>query len=149
MTHNHALVENLRLKGYRITSQRERIIEIVAHSEHHMSADQILEQVREQTPDVNLATVYRTLELLTAQGLVSRLDLGEGCILYATTQHGSHIHLVCRLCGEVIDADQQLITTFGQQLAEQYHFVADLMHLSIMGVCVGCCPASASNQTGG
>ena len=140
MTHNYPLIESLRQKGYRITPQREWIIDAVAHSEHHVSAEQILERVQQHTTAINLATVYRTLELLTAQGLVTRLDLGEGCVVYATTHHGPHIHLVCRLCGRVIDADQQLITSLGQQLAEQYRFQADLQHISILGVCAGCRP---------
>jgi Fur family ferric uptake transcriptional regulator len=149
MTHNYALIENLRQKGFRITLQRESIIDAVAHSEHHVSADNILEIVQQHSPEINLATVYRTLEILTAQGLVSRLDLGDDCVVYATTQHGPHIHLVCRLCGRVIDADQQLITSLGQQLAEQYCFQADLLHVSILGVCVNCRPKVRSDQLGG
>lgn len=138
MTHNYPLIESLRQKGYRITPQREWITDAVAHSDHHVSAEQILEKVQQHTTAINLATVYRTLELLTAQGLVSRLDLGGGCVVYATTHHGPHIHLVCRLCGQVIDADCQTTVSLGQQLAEQYHFQADLGHISILGVCGGC-----------
>ncbi len=50
---------------------------------------------------MNIATVYRTLELLVEQGLASRIDLGEERVIYATYQHGPHIHLVCRQCGQV------------------------------------------------
>jgi Fur family ferric uptake transcriptional regulator len=138
MTHSHPLIESLRQKGYRITPQRELIIDAIAHSEQHVSADQILESVQQHTSAINLATVYRTLELLTAQGLVSRLDLGDGCVVYATTHHGPHIHLVCRLCGQVIDADYQTTASLGKQLAEQYQFQADLTHISILGVCGNC-----------
>ena len=140
MTHDYPLIESLRQKGFRITPQREWIIDAIAHSEHHISADQILERVQKHTTVINLATVYRTLELLTAQGLVSRLDLGGGTVVYATTHHGPHIHLVCRLCGGVIEANQQLITSLGQQLAEHYRFQADLLHVSILGVCADCRP---------
>lgn len=138
MTHCHLLIENLRQKGYRITSQRQHIVEVIAHSNHHLSAEDILERVMQHTTAINLATVYRTLELLTAQGLITRLDLGDGCVVYATLRHGPHIHLTCRLCGCVINADQQITTSLGQLLAEQYHFQADLRHISIVGVCAGC-----------
>lgn len=138
MTHCHLLIETLRQKGYRITPQRERIIEIIAHSERHLSAEEVLERVQQHTTAVNLATVYRTLDLLTAQGLASRLDLGDGCVVYATLRHGPHVHLVCRLCGQVIEADQQITSSLGQLLAEQYHFRADLRHISLAGVCVDC-----------
>jgi Fur family ferric uptake transcriptional regulator len=138
MTHCHNLIDNLRQKGYRITPQRELIAESIAHSDYHLTAEQILELVQAHTSAINLATVYRTLDLLTAQGLVSRLDLGDGCIVYATAQHGPHIHLVCRLCGQVIDADYQVATSLKSQLVDQYHFQADLLHISIVGVCDSC-----------
>ena len=138
MPDNLLLIETLRRKGYRITPQREWIVEAIARSEQHVSADQILERVQQHTSAINLATVYRTLDLLTAQGLVSQLDLGGGCVVYATTHHGPHIHLVCRLCGQVIDADYQITASLGQQLADQYHFQADLTHISILGVCGVC-----------
>lgn len=140
MTCNDAYIQSLRQKGFRITTQREWIIDAIAHSKHHISADKILEIVQEHSPEINLATIYRTLDLLTAQGLVSRLDLGDGCVKYATPSHGPHIHLVCRLCGQVIDADQQLIATLGQQLEEKYCFQADLRHVSLLGVCANCRP---------
>ena len=138
MTHEHTLIERLRQKGFRITPQRELIVDAIAHSQHHISAEQILEIVQQHTSAVNLATVYRTLEMLTAQGLVSRLDLGDGCVVYATSYHGPHVHLVCRLCGHVVDADHQITASLGQQLADQYHFWADLTHISILGVCNFC-----------
>ena len=144
MTHNYPLIEDLRQKGYRITPQREWIIDAIAHSEQHISAEQILEQVQQHTTAVNLATVYRTLELLTAQGLVSRLDLGDGCVVYATVNHGTHLHLVCRLCGQVIDAEQQIVASLGQQLADHYRFRADLFHISIPGVCESCLAKTAA-----
>jgi Fur family ferric uptake transcriptional regulator len=149
MTHNHILIESLRQRGYRITTQREWIIDAIAHSDHHISADQILEIVQQHSLEINLATVYRTLELLTMQGLVSRLDLGDGCVVYATAQHGPHIHLVCRYCRQVIDAIQQLITSLGKELSEQYRFQADLLHISILGVCAVCQPEVALDQIGG
>lgn len=138
MTHNTPLIELLRKKGFRITPQREWIIDAIAHSQYHISAEQVLTHVREHTTAINLATVYRTLDLLTAQGLVSRLDLGDECVVYAPSYHGPHIHLVCRSCGQVIDADHQIITSLGRQLTDQYHFCADLSHISIPGVCGNC-----------
>ena len=138
MTPCDQFIEELRHKGYRITPQRELIVEIIAHSNYHLSAEEILERAKENASDVNLATVYRTLDLLTAQGVTSRLDLGDGCVVYAAVQHGPHIHLVCRLCGRVMEADHQIIASLEKQLATQYHFQADLLHISLLGVCDSC-----------
>ena len=138
MTHCHTIIEQLRQKGYRLTPQREMIINIITHSENHMSADNIFSQVQERTKTVNLATVYRTLDMLVSKGLACRTDLGEGKIVYSTRNHGLHMHLVCKTCHGVIDADHSPIASLGQQLTEQYDFQADLQHMSIFGVCTQC-----------
>ncbi len=128
-------IDLLRSRGYRITPQREMIIEAFAHSGHHIDAEAVYAQVRERSQAVNIATVYRTLDLLVEQGLANRLDLGEGRVIYATNQHGPHIHLVCRQCGQVTDANQDLLSTLDQQLQSEYQFVADLQHISVLGLC--------------
>jgi Fur family ferric uptake transcriptional regulator len=138
MSHCSTIIENLRQKGYRITPQREMIIETIAHSDNHMSADEIFIELRKRTRSTNVATVYRTLDMLWEEGLACRNDLGEGRIVYATLKHGPHIHLVCRQCSEIIDADPILIQSLQDQLRKTYHFEADLGHLSVFGVCEVC-----------
>ncbi len=138
MTHCNTIIEHLRQKGFRLTPQREMIINIIAHSEIHMSADMIYRQIQERTQAVNLATVYRTLDMLVSKGLACRTDLGAGKIVYSTRYHGPHMHLVCKTCQGVIDADHGPLTSLNQQLTEQYGFQADLQHISIFGVCDQC-----------
>lgn len=138
MTHCQTLLEILRQNGNRITPQREMIVEALAHSDHHLSAEEIFEHVQSRTRSVNIATVYRTLDLLVAEGLASRTDMGDEGIVYATTKHGPHIHLVCRQCHEVIQANDLLIAPFREQLKAQYHFSPDLEHLAIIGLCAEC-----------
>jgi Fur family ferric uptake transcriptional regulator len=136
-TYTH-VIQNLRDKGFRITPQRELIIKAITRSDHHMSAEEIFDAVGIHTQALNLATIYRTLDLLVEQGLACRNDLGGGCVVYSTIHHGPHIHLVCRLCGDIIDAEYPLIAPLGEQLQEQYAFEADLQHISIFGVCHKC-----------
>ena len=138
MTHCHTILGHLREKGYRITPQRELIIQAVAHSETHMSAEEVFAEVQKHTQATNLATVYRTLDLLWEEGLARRNDLGEGRIVYATLKHGPHIHLVCRCCHAVIEADPNLLSDLETTLAARHHFMADLQHISIFGVCQHC-----------
>jgi Fe2+ or Zn2+ uptake regulation protein len=144
MPHCHTLLTNLRQRGFRITPQREMIIQIIAHSDIHQTAEQIYAQVSQRTHTINLATVYRTLELLVETGAISRLDLGQGQVSYAARHHGRHIHLVCRCCGAVIDASQELLETLDAQLQSQYGFTADLQHISIPGICPACQSAQPS-----
>ncbi len=138
MTHCHTLLQSLRTMGYRITPQREMIVEAIAHANGHVTAEEIYAQVKERTRFINLATVYRTLELLVEKGLCSRADLWDGRVVYATMLHGPHIHLVCRQCGDVFLVEHNLIEKLGEQLSSKYNFKADLGHLSIIGVCAGC-----------
>ena len=62
----HMLIEELRRQGYRLTPQREMIVEAVAHAGRHVTAEEVHEQVRARTSAVNVATVYRTLDLLVS-----------------------------------------------------------------------------------
>ena len=133
-----SLTEDLRQKGYRITPQREIIIETIAHAERHMSAEEVFAEMKKRTQASNIATVYRTLDMLWEEGLACRNDLGEGRIVYAAMQHGPHVHLVCRCCNQVIDADPGMLDPLGEEMRTQYHFEADLQHLSVFGVCADC-----------
>ena len=138
MSHCHTILNHLRRRGYRITPQREMIIQAIAHSEKHMSAEEIFAELSKRTQATNIATVYRTLEMLWEEGLACRNDLGEGVIVYATLEHGPHIHLVCRQCQRVIDADPKVLSPLGELFRERYNFEADLQHLSIFGLCQDC-----------
>ena len=131
-------IDELRAQGFRITPQREMIIETIAHQGNHINAEEVFAQIQKRTQSVNIATVYRTLELLVEQGLASRIDLGEGRVVYATHQHGQHIHLVCRQCGRIIDADQHMLSEVNQQFQSDYRFAADLDHISVPGLCREC-----------
>jgi Fur family ferric uptake transcriptional regulator len=131
-------IDTLRSHGFRITPQREMIIEAIAHQGNHINAEDVFTLVQQRTQSMNIATVYRTLDLLVEQGLVSRIDLGEGRVMYATTQHGPHIHLVCRQCGRIIDADQELLSALKDRLETEYQFAADLQHISLLGLCSSC-----------
>jgi Fur family ferric uptake transcriptional regulator len=101
------------------------IVEAVVHAGRHTNA-------------VNVVTVYRTLDLLVELGLVSRADLWDGRVTYASPDHGPHCHLVCRHYGHVIEADYELVAPLDECFRKQYQFVADLDHLAIPGLCADC-----------
>ena len=130
--------EELRLRGYRMTPQREMIIKTLSEGQGHMSAEEIYAALQVHTRALNLATVYRTLDLLVEEGFACRNDLGSGKVLYTTHNHGAHMHLICRVCSKEIEANYPLISPLGDLLQEQYGFQADLEHLSIFGVCSDC-----------
>ena len=95
---------DLRQRGYRLTPQRQLVLEAVDRLEH-ATPDDILCEVRKTASGVNISTVYRTLELLEELGLVSHAHLGHGAPTYHLADRHHHIHLVCRDCTNVIEAD--------------------------------------------
>ncbi|MGB2954893.1 MAG: Fur family transcriptional regulator [Anaerolineales bacterium] len=138
MTHCHTIIDELRKRGFRITPQREMIINAVAHSPQHITAEEISERLQEHTQAINIATVYRTLDLLWQEGFACRNDLSEGKIVYATYQHGPHIHLVCRKCNRIIDADVKVLDSLREDLISNYQFRPNLDHISVFGICADC-----------
>ncbi|MFN2138153.1 MAG: Fur family transcriptional regulator [Candidatus Promineifilaceae bacterium] len=138
MTLTEEIISDLRDSGYRITPQRELIIRAIAESGRHMPVEDIYAAVQEQTSAVNLATIYRTLEMLWEEGLVHRNDLHEGKLAYAVAEHGPHLHLVCRRCKRVIDVDPDILAPLQAVLREREQFEADLEHLSLFGLCIEC-----------
>ena len=138
MTHCDTLIAELRKQGYRLTPQREMVVEAIAQAGRHVTAEEVFERVQARTAAVNIATVYRTLDLLVDLGLVSQADLGGGRVTYASRLHGSHCHLVCRRCGRVIEAGHDLVAPLEAQVQEQYGFAANLCHFAIPGLCADC-----------
>jgi len=125
-------------QGYRLTPQRLMILSAIENSNNHISAEEIYTQVVAKYPNVNISTVYRTLELLERLGMVTKTDLGGGRVRYHPAEKGHHHHLVCRECGAVIDLDESVLASLKDTLIREYGFIADLRHLAILGRCVNC-----------
>ena len=121
-----------------MTPQRLMILSAIENSDNHISAEEIYAQIITRYPNVNVSTVYRTLELLKRLGLVTETDLGEGRVRYHPAEKGHHHHLVCRECGAIIDLDESLLASLKGALLREYKFNADLRHLAILGRCVNC-----------
>ena len=138
MESNHDIASELREQGYRLTPQRIMILAAIEKSEHHISAEEIYAQIVSRYPNVNISTVYRTLELLKKLGLVTESDMGEGRVRYHPAEKGHHHHLVCRECGTITDLDESLLTPLKNALLSKYRFTADLRHLAILGRCTSC-----------
>ncbi|TET74113.1 MAG: transcriptional repressor [Dehalococcoidia bacterium] len=138
MKNKKSLLEILREKGYRLTPQRMMVLEAIEASHDHISAEEIHARTRLQYPYINISTVYRTLELLKENGLVTETDLGGGRFLYHPAGKAQHHHLVCRKCAKVRDIDINVLDNLRDQLKAQYGFDAELEHIAIFGTCDRC-----------
>ena len=132
------IVDKLAERGYRLTPQRLMILSAIEESDSHISAEEIHARIVARYPNVNISTVYRTLELLKRLGLVTETDLGEGRVRYHPAEKGHHHHLVCQKCGAIIDLDESLLAPLRSALLREYRFSAGLTHLAILGCCVNC-----------
>ncbi|MBW1599290.1 Fur family transcriptional regulator [Streptomyces sp. JJ38] len=128
---------DLRARGYRLTPQRQLVLEAVDKLEH-ATPDDILTEVRKTAHGVNISTVYRTLELLEELGLVSHAHLGHGAPTYHLADRHHHMHLVCRDCTAVIEVDVAMATGFTGELRERFGFDTDMKHFAIFGRCAEC-----------
>ena len=138
MTHCDTLIADLRLKGYRITPQREMIVQALAHQSSHMTAEDIFAEVRTHTQAVNLATVYRTLDLLCDLGLARPVYQGTGAAHYVLLDGGSHHHLICIQCQRVIEFDHCGASDVAQTLGRQFNFQVQSHLLEVYGLCEAC-----------
>jgi len=114
------------------------VLSAIEDSDDHISAEEIYAQIVAKYPQVNISTVYRTLELLKRLGLVTETDLGGGRVRYHSVEKGHHHHLVCQECGAIIDLDESVMSSLKDTLLREYKFIADLRHLAIFGRCVDC-----------
>ena len=128
---------DLRARGYRLTPQRQLVLEAVARL-GHATPDDIVTAVRRTASGVNISTVYRTLELLEELGLVTHTHLGHGPPTYHAATDDDHVHLVCRVCGRVTETSPGLVDGLVRDLREAEGFQPDVGHLAIFGTCRDC-----------
>ena len=88
---------------YRMTRQREVILEEIRNAKTHPSADEVYEMVRKRLPRISLGTVYRNLEILSKLGEIQKLELG-GDIKRFDWNPKKHYHIRCLNCGRVDNA---------------------------------------------
>jgi Fur family ferric uptake transcriptional regulator len=127
----------LREKGYRLTPQRELILEAV-DTLGHATPDEVLAEVRKHSSALNISTVYRNLEVLEELGLVRHAHLSDRAPTYHSVRDHEHFHLVCRNCRKVISVDPTVLAPTLARLEGDHGFTADVGHLTVFGTCEEC-----------
>lgn len=129
-----ALVE----AGYRLTAARRAILEALAASGGHVSADDLVELVHEHDTGVGRMTVYRTLDLLCQIGLLRPVYQGSGAAHYVLLDEGHHHHLVCNECGHVIEFDDCVLGQIEDVIGRRFGFQVEGHLLEFFGRCRRC-----------
>jgi Fe2+ or Zn2+ uptake regulation protein len=119
----------------RMTRQRQHILEALAATRSHPSAEDLLVQVRTSLPRVSLGSIYRNLRVLREAGLVREIVTSEGRRYDAVT--APHPHFVCERCSRVYDLPQPLAAeVLCRALPEG--FAVSQIHLELRGTCSEC-----------
>jgi Fur family ferric uptake transcriptional regulator len=134
----HHARATLREQGYRLTPQRNLIWEVLRDAGRHMTAEEVAADVRRTMPDVNVSTVYRTLELLVSLDLVVETRLEGNACYYEVSPEPSHHHFVCTRCGAVGHFGDELLAPVYDELGRRRDFSVGQIQLTAFGLCGAC-----------
>jgi len=121
----------------RMTRQRQVILEELRKVNTHPSADEIYEIVRKRLPRISLGTVYRNLEILSANGEIQKLELGCSLKRFDGVAQ-EHYHIRCLDCDRVIDVPSGFDVCITHELAENTDFKIIGHKLVFIGICPAC-----------
>jgi Fur family ferric uptake transcriptional regulator len=132
-------VRRLLEKGMRNGGARRAVIELLAEQNCCLTAQEIFDRLRATGRRVGIASVYRILDLLAAEGLVQRIELGSGTARYEpVSPEGHHHHLVCDSCGKVEAFEDQALERALSRVEEQSGFAVAGHDVVLHGACVNC-----------
>jgi len=134
-------------EGFRLTIPRQAILDVFSKNPKHLSAEEIFLLVHRNYPGIGLATVYRTLDLLTQMGIIFKFDFGDGRSRYELADEatkGHHHHLICIRCGRIIDysdfmeKEEKFTKELETELSQKYKFKINSHQIHFYGLCGKC-----------
>lgn len=138
----NALKEELKQKGYKLTPQRRAIVDTIIEKEgEHLTAEEIYDEVKQNCPEIGLATVYRTIILLEELGVVCKLELNDGCSRYELVRRSEghrHHHLICNECKSVIEVQEDLLDELEEEVERSHGFKILDHSVKFFGICRNC-----------
>ncbi|MET0297133.1 MAG: Fur family transcriptional regulator [Microbacterium sp.] len=141
-----AAVATLRARGVRVTAERRAVIEALADTHEHLSADEVAHLLEASSPKVHRATAYRALDLLVELGIASRRHATNEATTYhlvtETSAEGAHLHAHCRLCGSVVGVPADALDAARRTIAAEAGFVIEPPQTTLVGLCARCAAAA-------
>lgn len=136
------LKEKLNNSGYKLTPQRKAVLDILTqHKGQHLNSDEIFRLVSKTHSGIGLATIYRTLPILEKMELVKRIYLQDGCVryeLYDSDRPHSHHHLICMICGSIMEVQEDMLENLEKQIYKNNKFIIKNHSLKFYGHCKEC-----------
>jgi len=132
----------LKEKGYKLTPQRRAVLDTVIKSQgKHLSTEEIYDYVKKECPEIGLATVYRTLQLLDELDVISKINLDDGCARYElniNSDDHQHHHLICTKCGDVLEVEVDLLEHLEEEIQRSHNFEIKDHKVKFFGLCSKC-----------
>lgn len=128
---------------YRLTKQRAAVLRALSDS-RHLTAETILERVRNELPGVSLGTIYRTLDILQKIGLVQVFSFGGHAARYEAALEKHH-HLLCTKCRRLDNVQAESIARIADEIAAHNGYSDVDYALTIVGRCSDCARAAAGS----
>jgi len=130
-------LEFVRSGKFRLTSQRQAIIDAVFETTKHFTAEELCKWARKRDKSVSRATVYRMLPLLTASGLVREMDFGKDSKVYDPNyaDNPNHNHIICQDCNKIIEFDSAKIGELEEELTRRFGFTIKSHRVQIIATC--------------
>ena len=132
------LVNALSEAGYRVTQPRRAVIEALCRARRSLDPEAIFERARKIHPEVGLATVYRTLDMLQALGHCSRVQIGGKGYALTCGETKLHVHLVCSKCMGITELEADDAMAGIQRQLESAGFKSQGHAIELVGLCEKC-----------
>ncbi len=132
----------LKAKSYKLTPQRRAIMDVILNNQgEHLSTEEIYDYVKVNCPDIGLATVYRTLQLLSEINILTKLNLDDGLARYemnVNQNEHQHHHLICVKCNKIIEFKVDLLDELEKKIEGELQFKIKDHKLKFFGTCADC-----------
>jgi Fur family transcriptional regulator, stress-responsive regulator len=135
----------LRQRGIQITAQRLAVLRAVA-GQPHITADEVAEVVRAQIGAISLQSVYDALGVLVAEGLIRRIQPSGSAARFEDRVGDNHHHLICRICGRLVDIDCAVGSTPCLTAADDMGYEIDEAEIAYWGRCPDCLAQSRASS---
>ena len=139
------LKRQLARRGLKFTNERREILKAVLSTHEHFDADWLFHHLSQHAAKASKATVYRSLALLSACGLIREVFQGpHGAYFEHTYGHEHHEHMLCLTCGKVIEFISRHLEQLQAAACRAHGFHAVRHHLQVFGYCADCHPCKAA-----
>ena len=121
----------------RLTAQRQAILDLINASSIHWDAEAVARALADSGHSVGIATIYRGLSALAAEGLIESIQLADKK-RYERADKSHHDHMVCTSCGRIEEFAHETIEALQHAAANKKGFVISGHQLVIFGLCADC-----------